>query len=523
MFDIEFNPKESFLKEQLETSGLEMKVFDKLYNAAFSGKINEERRKSERDQQVKLNKQANRIFDYEKKVFKAEKKDYFAQREFEFETALKQYDYNTEIQDYSYGQSLARYEKDLGITGAKLGYNEDAFGLSIGDQQAALQDFGLQQAFQRESIYADLQNELINQGLNKQSQEVRAEEIKTSFQNQLTDLGLDKLQQQASLFGIQSGQRIGTERIQTELKNLSNSNSFQKEAEFVRGLQASGQAALGQAGKSTAKSIASAQAESFRTLTQLKSSLKGSRRSAGVQLLNLNVDSAVRETGVNLSINKIDEATRFARVRSGLQTKQVGIDIARINQAISFANEEAEFNNRVLKANMASQIAQTERNIQQIELQKLGQDLQAEAQMSIFPEPLPTLPEPQLGPARTFIKPLKTEAAQVPKGARINPLNEALSAGAEIAQFVAGGGVKNIKNLLGPGGGGGGITPSAFNPKESFLSAFNPNAPNLTGNIDPFGNFGDFGGGTPYNLNLLQRQEGDAQGFADGGFLSFLK
>ena len=449
MFDIEFNPKESFLKEQLEVSGLEMKFF-----GIGAGAENRARVKAENKEQKKLNKQSRANYSYEKDVLRAEKKDYFAQREFQFETAQKQYNYNKDIQDYSYGQSLARYEKDLGIYEAQLGYNEDAFGLAIGDQQAALQDFGLQQAFQRESIYADLQNELINQGFNKQSQEVRLEEIKTSFQNQLTDLGLDKLQQQASLFGIQSSQRVGTERIQTELKNLSNANSFEKEAEFVRGLQAAGQASLGQAGKSTAKSIGSAQAESFRTLTQLKSSLKGSRRSAGVQLLNLNVDSAVRETGVNLSINKIDEAARFARVRSGLQTKQVGIDIARIDQAISFANEEAEFNDRVLKANMDSQIAQTERNIQQIELQKLGQDLQAEAQMSIFPEPLPELPEPQLGPKRTFVTPVKQEAPTVPRGPRRNATAEIIGGVAQVASFALGpaGGAVNAGLLGGAGG-----------------------------------------------------------------------
>ncbi len=449
MFDIEFNPKESFLKEQLEVSGLEMKIF-----GIGAGAENRRRVQEENKQQRKLNKQASANYDYQKEVFKAEKKDYYAQREFQFETALKQYDYNTEIQDYSDGQSLARYEKDLGIYEAQLGYNQDAFGLAIGDQQAALQDFGLQQAFQRESIYADLQNELINQGLNRETQEVRLETIKTGFENELTNLGLDKLQQQASLFGIQSSQRIGTERIQTELKNLSNANSFEKEVEFVRGLQAAGKASLGQAGKSTAKSIGSAQAESFRTLTQLKSSLKGSRRSAGVQLLNLNVDSAVRETGVNLNINKLDEATRFARVTSGLQTKQVGIDIARIDQAIKFANEEAEFNNRVLKANMDSQIAQTERNIQQIELQKLGQDLQAEAQMSIFPEPLPKLPEPQLGPERTFVKPVKQEAQTVPRGPRRNATAELIGGVAQVATFALGpaGGAINAGLLGGAGG-----------------------------------------------------------------------
>jgi len=449
MFDIEFNPKENFLKEQLETSGLEMKLF-----GIGAGAENRRRVKEENKQQKKLNKQAKANYKYELEVFEAGKKDYFAQRDFEFETALKQYDYNVEIQDYSYGQALARYEKDLGIYEAQLGYNEDAFGLAISDQEAALQDLGLQQAFQREAIYADLENELINQGFNRETQELKFETIKAGFENELTNLGIDKLQQQANLFGIQSNRRIQTESIQTELKNLSNSNSFQKEAEFVKGLQAAGQASLGQAGKSTAKSIASAQAESFRTLTQLKSSLKGSRRSAGVQLLNLNVDSAVRETGVNLNINKIDEATRFARVTSGLQTKQVGIDIARIDQAIKVANEEAEFNNRILQANMDSQIAQTERNIQQIELQKLAQDLQAEAQMSIFPEPLPTLPEPQLGPERTFVKPVKQEAPTVPRGPRRNATAELIGDVAKVAAFALGpaGGAVNAGLLGGAGG-----------------------------------------------------------------------
>ena len=449
MFDIEFNPKENFLKEQLETSGLEMKLF-----GIGAGAENRRRVKEENKQQKKLNKQAKANYKYELEVFEAGKKDYFAQRDFEFETALKQYDYNVEIQDYSYGQALARYEKDLGIYEAQLGYNEDAFGLAISDQEAALQDLGLQQAFQREAIYADLENELINQGFNRETQELKFETIKAGFENELTNLGIDKLQQQANLFGIQSNRRIQTESIQTELKNLSNSNSFQKEAEFVKGLQAAGQASLGQAGKSTAKSIASAQAESFRTLTQLKSSLKGSRRSAGVQLLNLNVDSAVRETGVNLNINKLDEATRFARVTSGLQTKQVGIDIARIDQAIKFANEEAEFNNRILQANMDSQIAQTERNIQQIELQKLAQDLQAEAQMSIFPEPLPTLPEPQLGPERTFVKPVKQEAPTVPRGPRRNATAELIGDVAKVAAFALGpaGGAVNAGLLGGAGG-----------------------------------------------------------------------
>ena len=415
---------------------------------------NDDQERAQIQQRKDARKIRDSINDYNEESLKVEKENYYNNRDYEFETAIKNWEYGKEIQDFNYQNSLNIYNERLGISQSQIGLNAEAAELGVATTQAAFKDFEIDQAFQREAIYADLENEIINQAFNRETQEVKLETIKTGFENELTNLGIDKLQQQANLFGIQSNRRIQTESIQTELKNLSNSNSFQKEAEFVKGLQAAGQASLGQAGKSTAKSIASAQAESFRTLTQLKSSLKGSRRSAGVQLLNLNVDSAVRETGVNLNINKIDEATRFARVTSGLQTKQVGIDIARIDQAIKFANEEAEFNNRILQANMDSQIAQTERNIQQIELQKLAQDLQAEAQMSIFPEPLPTLPEPQLGPERTFVKPVKQEAPTVPRGPRRNATAELIGDVAKVAAFALGpaGGAVNAGLLGGAGG-----------------------------------------------------------------------
>ena len=459
---------------------------------------NDDQERAQIQQRKDARKLRDSINDYNEESLKVEKENYYNNRDYEFETAIKNWEYGKEIQDFNYQNSLNIYNERLGISQSQIGLNAEAAELGVATTQAAFKDFEIDQAFQREAIYADLENEIINQGFNRETQELKFETIKAGFENELTNLGFDKLQQQANLFGIQSNRRIQTESIQTDLKNLYNKTTFEKEAASIKEIQDAGQAALGQAGKSRGKSIQSAQAESFRTLVQLESALKGSRRSAGIQLLNLNVDSAVRETGLNIDINKIDEATRFARVTSGLQTQQVGIDIARIDQAIKVANEEAEFNNRILKANMDSQIAQTERNIQQIELQKLAQDLQAEAQMSIFPEPLPTLPEPQLGPARTFIAPLKKEPEQVAKGPRIDPLNEALSAGAQVVSFIAGGGPQNIKNLFGPGGGSG-------------VSSFDFGQNNIS----------DFGGATPYNYSLLEQQKDDAQAFGDGGILSF--
>jgi len=364
---------------------------------------NDDQERAQIEQRKDARRRANDINKYNKEKDAIEKENYYNNRDYAFDTAVTGWERNKEIEDFQYEASLATYNERLRISQAQLGLNEEAAELAIADTQAAFQDFETDQAFQREAIYADLENELINQGLNRETQELKAETIKTGFENELTNLGIDKLQQQANLFGIQSNRRIQTESIQTELKNLYNRTAFEKEAASIKEIQDSGQAALGQAGKSRGKSIQSAQAESFRTLTQLESALKGSRRSAGIQLLNLNVDSAVRETGVNLNINKIDEATRFARVTAGLQTKQVGIDIARIDQAISFANEEAEFNNRVLQANRESRIAQTERDVAAIELQRRGQDLQAEAAVGVMPTQLEYAPYPEITPERVFL------------------------------------------------------------------------------------------------------------------------
>lgn len=364
---------------------------------------NDDQERAQIEQRKDARRQANEINKYNKEKDAVEKENYYNNRDYEYDTAVKTWEYNTEIQDFEYQASLNTYNERARISEEQIALNAEAAELGIATTNAAFKDFEIDQAFQREAIYADLENELTTQSLNRETQEVKAETIKTGFENELTNLGIDKLQQQANLFSIQSSQRIGTERIQTELKNIYNETAFEKEAAFIKSIQDSGQAALGQAGKSRGKSIQSAQAESFRTLTRLESALKGSRRSAAIQLLNLNVDSAVRETGVNLSINKIDEATRFARVSSGLQMDQVGIDIARIDQAIKVANEEADFNNRVLQADRESKIAQTERDIAAIELQRRSRDLEAEASVGIMPTEFEYAPYPEITPERVFL------------------------------------------------------------------------------------------------------------------------
>ena len=56
-----------------------------------------------------------------------------------------------------------------------------------------------------------------------------------------------------------------------------------------------------------------------------------------------------------------------------------------------------------MKANRESKIAQTERDIAAIELQRRGQDLQAEAAVGIMPTQLEYAPYPEITPERVFL------------------------------------------------------------------------------------------------------------------------
>ena len=367
----------------------------------FTGRDrNKEARASERDATKAAKKAARSEYSYNKDLHKAEKANYYAEREYAYETALTNWEYGKQIQDYQYAQSLASYEKSQDIYNQQTGFNEQAAGLAMSDQQASLQDLALQQAFQREAMHADLMNE-IKRG------------------------GIQKLEQGVKLYGIKSNRRISDESIQQQLNQATTQNTFEKEAKFVEGLQKSGRAALGQAGVSRKKTLQSTAAQSFRDLVALDSSLSGSRNKAAVDLLKVGVDASLGKT-------------------------QVGLNLDMIELGINASKEEVEYNNKILEANMQSAAGQAARNLQQIQLQKMQANLQAEANLNLFPEEFDYAPEPQMTPEREFVKPVMREV-YVPKGPRVDTGFAAVAPLAlQAASFAMGptGGLLN-KNLFG--------------------------------------------------------------------------
>lgn len=366
---------------------------------------NKEQRAVERGQQRELNEQADKIYEYELKVHEANKSNYLAERDYRYDTAVTNWEYGKTIQDFSYSKDLASYLKSEDIYDTTRASNQVASKLARSDELTAIQDLELSHAFQREAMHADLSSE-IKRG------------------------GIQKLEQGVKLSGIQNNRRASAGSIQQQLNTLTTQTTFEKEAKLIEGLQKSGRASLGQAGVSRKKTLQSTSADTFRSLVELDSALSGARNKANIDLLKVMVDSSLNE-------------------------QQVGLNLETIDLGINKAREEVKYNNRVLNANMDSAVLQMERKLQKISLQKMNADMQAEANLNIFPERFDYAPDPVITPLREFVKPIKREAPTVPKGPRVaTGFDSVLGVVDDVADVVLTvmGGINGAKDMFGGGG-----------------------------------------------------------------------
>jgi hypothetical protein len=103
---------------------------------------------------------ASQTNEYNKKVFEADKANYYAQREYEWNTAVKQWQYNSEIQDYQYAQTAKQYLSSVENTQQQLTYNSIAAMEAQAQEQASLAEILNSAAFQREGMLIEqIQNE----------------------------------------------------------------------------------------------------------------------------------------------------------------------------------------------------------------------------------------------------------------------------------------------------------------------------------------------------------------------------
>ena len=115
-----------------------------------------------------------------------------------------------------------------------------------------------------------------------------------------------------------------------------------------------------------------------RSLMALDGELSGRNRQAAIQLAELQADTSLELAGV-------------------------GLNIERIENTIANAEETAAANQEVMRQNMKSTIAQTERNLRQIALDRQFADINTREGMMLFPERLSYDPAPELPPERIFV------------------------------------------------------------------------------------------------------------------------
>jgi hypothetical protein len=358
-------------------------VIGGIFGSNSASKANRDAKKQQKAQEKHNKKVAKLTNKHNDKLDIADVVNYEAMREYSHETSLQNWQRGGEIQDYQYLGKLKEYEKSINISRDQLDLNVTSANQAIQSEEAAVEDMFLQQQFQRESSLAALKGAYTEGNLNRKEQGV-------------------------SMLGIQSKQRLGSASINNSIDMLMKEGSFAKTNALVEGLINEGRAAMGQAGKSKAKRQQSTSAALHRGLMSLETELTGKRKQAGIELAQLSAETSLAKTGV-------------------------GLNLERIQNSIDAAEADAEYNNKVMTANMKSFISQTERNIKDIQLQKQVADLNVRESTMIKPERLSYDPVPELPPERIFVDRMEAIPGFVPQAAQQNvwaPLIQGIAQGA---------------------------------------------------------------------------------------------
>jgi len=321
--------------------------------------------------QRKLQKEiANTTNEFNTKKFKIDQANYDEMYAYGVRTSKRNHRRHVELVDFAFSQQLRQFAKSNEIAAGQFGLNQEAAEQAFKGELASVEDMFLANQFQAESSLGALQDVYTEQGFN-----IREEHTK--------------------LLGIKSKQNLGTASITNQIDSLMTAGSLQKQATLVEGLLEEGKASLGQAGKSRIKRKQSTAAALQRGMIGLESELTGKRKQAGIELAQLNAETSLAITGVGLNLEKI-------------------------NSAIESAEGEAEYNNKIMSANMKSFIDQTGRNIDELIQQKKYADINTQASMMLEPEHSGYDPKPEPPPKQKFIEPMKAVPGFVPAPAQQN-------------------------------------------------------------------------------------------------------
>ena len=250
------------------------------------------------------------------------------------------------------------------------------------------------------------------------------------------------------------------EAFEIEKQNYYNNKAFQIKTENQKWKYSDEQQkyAYKQASKQYGKSVENTQDKlTYNSLAGMQA--KESEQQASNDLLT--------ETAFNKQGSLVDQLQSMGKASLG----QAGQSRAKAMQTTLAALGR---NTAIIDASLSSSLEQTQRNLQQISLQKYAADKSAMASMMIKPEELPAIPKPIFAPDPIFLAPMEVlpQAIQKPtKASTSAPLIAGFSSAAgSIASIDFGGGYQSSWGqgpAMGAGGGSvGGL--GTYGPNYGF-------------------------------------------------------
>tara|TARA_B100001741_G_scaffold302270_1_gene291242 strand:+ start:479 stop:1288 length:810 start_codon:yes stop_codon:yes gene_type:complete len=130
-------------------------VLGGIFGSSQSSKANKLAEKRYQEQKKINEEQAKITNEYNQATFEAEKNDYYAAREFQYDMALKQFKYQTDVQDFRYLQDVRQYGKSVENYGQQLVYNNMAYQSAKDSQMAAYNETLDAAAFDKQSMLVE--------------------------------------------------------------------------------------------------------------------------------------------------------------------------------------------------------------------------------------------------------------------------------------------------------------------------------------------------------------------------------
>lgn len=130
-------------------------IFGAISGSSQASQQNAAARRAEAEQKAAAKEAADATNKYNAEAFAAEKQNYFNNKAFQYDTALKNWKYNQSIKDYEYNAVVQRYAKSVENTENQLIFNNIAAIDAYEAEQASLNEILTEDAFNRQGDLVD--------------------------------------------------------------------------------------------------------------------------------------------------------------------------------------------------------------------------------------------------------------------------------------------------------------------------------------------------------------------------------